>query len=104
MEVIKESVGGSKIGVDKVVISTVYKGSTIGEMSILHDYLRSATVRSRTQTHVVSLTKASFDLIVEHHARIGIKILMGLFYMLSRHLHKSTGRLADFILTKSETE
>ena len=104
MDVIKESVGGSRIGVNKVVISTVYKGSTIGEMSILHNYLRSATVRSRTQAYVAALTKASFDLIVAQHARIGIKILMGLFHMLSRHLHKSTGRLADFVLTTSETE
>ena len=102
IDVFKESVIGRRVGVHKVPISTIYKGSTIGEMSILRNYLRSATVKTRTQAHVVVLTRKSFDLIVEYHPKIGIKILMGLFYMLSKHLHKQTGRIADFVLIERE--
>ncbi|MBW1803384.1 MAG: cyclic nucleotide-binding domain-containing protein, partial [Deltaproteobacteria bacterium] len=57
LDVIKESVSGSKTGIDRVVIATMCKGCSIGEMSIIDNVPRSATVTARTDATMVTLTQ-----------------------------------------------
>ncbi len=90
LEVIKEAATG--LG---KVIATLPAGRTIGEMSIIDHTPRSATVRACTDTTLVALTGKGFDLILEHHPRIGIKILKGLARLLSMNMRKTSSRLAD---------
>jgi len=100
LDIIKESVSGGKIGIDKVVIATLSKGSSIGEMSIIDDISRSATVSTRTKATLVSFTRKGFSLILENQPEIGAKILIGLSRLLSKSLRKTSGRLADYTLAK----
>ncbi len=81
-----------------VVISTLSKGRSIGEMSILDNFPRSASVRARTKATLVTLSRDSFESICEEHPRIGLKIVRGIARLLSLGLRKTSSRLADYML------
>jgi CRP/FNR family cyclic AMP-dependent transcriptional regulator len=98
LDVVKETVGGRKVGIDRVVISSLAKGRSIGEMSVIDRTPRSATVRARTKATLVGLTLAGFDYICEEHPSIGIKILKGVSRLLSMNMRKTSSRLADYML------
>ena len=93
VEVLKQT-GESK----SVVLNRLRKNSTIGEMALIDEYSRSATVRVVTQSTLVTLSRTSFDRIIEDHPRIGIKILKGISRLLSLNLRKTSSRLADYML------
>jgi CRP-like cAMP-binding protein len=93
LDVIKASDTGRN-----VIISTLNKGRSIGEMSIMDNFPRSASVRSRTKATLVTLSRDSFQTIIEDHPRIGIKIMQGVARLLSLALRKTSSRLADYML------
>jgi CRP-like cAMP-binding protein len=92
IDVIKESAQGGR-----VVIASLKKGRSIGEMSVIDDSPRSATARARSKASLLTLTKKSFDRILAEHPKIGIKVLKGLARLLSLNLRKTSGQLADYI-------
>ena len=96
LDVIKES----EIG-ESVVITALSKGRSIGEMSVIDDFPRSATVKARTDTRLILLTRKGFDLISEEHPKVGIKILKRISRLLSLNLRKTSSRLADYMLPVS---
>lgn len=96
LDVIKESASG-----EPVVIATLSKGRTIGEMSIIDHTPRSATIKASTDALLVVLTDKGLDHILEKHAKIGIKILKGLARLLSMNMRKTSSQLADHMLTMS---
>ena len=93
VDVLKTSEGGQH-----VVISTLPKGRSIGEMSILDNFPRSASVRARTQATLVTLSRESFEHIVDEYPKIGVKIVRGVARLLSLSLRKTSSRLADYML------
>ncbi len=86
---------------NSVVLATLHKGSSIGEMSVIDEYPRSATVRARTKSTFLTLTRGKFDSILEEHSNIGVKILKGVSRKLSLNLRKTSSRLADYMLPLS---
>lgn len=80
-----------------VVITTLAKGSSIGEMSLIDKLTRSAAVRARTPASLVVLTRKGFDMVLKMHPDIGIKILKGIASLLSINLRKTSDRLAEFM-------
>ena len=98
LEVIKETVSGREVGIDKDVIATLSKGRSIGEMSVIDNSLRSATVKSLTKSILIALTLEGFDHICDEHPKIGIKILKGISRLLSMNMRKTSSRLADYML------
>ena len=81
-----------------VAIATLHKGRSIGEMSVVDDFPRSATVRTRTKVTLLMISKKDFDLILNNHPQIGIKILKGISRLLSQNLRKTSSRLVDYML------
>jgi len=79
------------------VIADFGPGATVGEMSLLDEFERSATVRASTQCEILILTKSKFDWILEEHPKIGIKVLKGLAKNISLRLRSSTGRFKDIL-------
>jgi CRP/FNR family cyclic AMP-dependent transcriptional regulator len=98
LEVIKESAVEGREG---IVISTLSKGRSIGEMSVIEKTPRSATVRARSATTVLTLSADGFDIILEKYPKIGIKILKGISRLLSMNLRKTSARLAEYMLPLS---
>ena len=46
---------------NQVIIATLNKGRSIGEMAVIDDFPRSATVKARNDTTLVILTRNGFD-------------------------------------------
>ena len=93
LDVIKNSEAGQP-----VVLSTLHKGRSIGEMSILDNFPRSASVRARSTSTLLTLSRESFETIVDEYPRIGMKIMRGVARLLSLSLRKTSSRLADYML------
>ena len=93
LDVVKQSLTGKS-----VVITELSRGRSIGEMSVIGDFLRSATVKVHTEAKLIILTQRNFELILEEYPKIGIKILKGISRLLSLSLRDTSGRLADYML------
>ncbi len=93
MDIIKESSPG-----ESVVIASLSKGGSIGEMAIIDKFPRSATAKARTKTSFLTLTRKSFDTLLKEYPQIGIEILKRIARLLSINLRKTSSRLADYML------
>jgi CRP/FNR family cyclic AMP-dependent transcriptional regulator len=93
LDVLKTSETG-----EDIVISTLSKGRSIGEMAVIDDLPRSATVKARTKATLLTLSRENFDYILAEHSAIGVKILKGIARLLSLNLRKTSSRLADYLL------
>lgn len=93
LDVLKKSKKGHN-----VTLATLTRGRSIGEMAMIDDFSRSATVQARTAAALVILTRKGFDLILDEHPGIGIKLLKGISRLLSQNMRKTSSRLADYML------
>ena len=92
MEIIKEGLDGKN-----VVLTSLRKGRSIGEMAIIDKSPRSATLRAQTDVMLLALSKDKFELLLKEYPQIGIKILKSLAKLLSMNLRKTSSRLADYM-------
>ena len=90
VEIRKESVDGRQ-----TVLALFNKGSSVGEMSLVEDSPRSATVSAIEDSELLILTRENFERILNEHPYIGIKILRNLAKSLSARLRHISGRFAD---------
>lgn len=88
MEVLKKTITGTDI-----VITTVGQGYAIGEMSMIDEAPRSATLRSRTESTLAILAQNAFKVILKNHPAMGIKILTGFARFQTENLRKTSNRL-----------
>ncbi len=93
LEVLKISAATGK----NVALASLGKGQSIGEMSVIENSPRSATIKSLTESRLFILSKSAFDLILERNSRIGIKLIKGISLLLSRNLRDTSERLAEYI-------
>lgn len=80
-----------------VRIATVTKNRSIGEMSVIDEYSRSATVKARIDSEIVSLTKSGFDAILKENPAVGAAILKKIATLVSMNLRRTSSQLADFL-------
>lgn len=80
------------------IMATLKRGRSIGEMSIINNFPRSATVIARSKVRLAVFPRSAFEQILEKKAAIGVNILKGLANLLSINLKKASSRLADNML------
>jgi CRP/FNR family transcriptional regulator, cyclic AMP receptor protein len=80
---------------DYRVIARLGKGNTIGEMSIIDQSPRSATVIARHPSVVIILTKREFDILTEYYPAVGVTLLKKIMRLLSLNMRLTTSKLAD---------
>lgn len=80
-----------------VKIASVAKNRSIGEMAVIDEYTRSATVSARTDSCIVALTKTGFDAILKENPEVGATILKKVASLVSMNLRRTSAQLADFI-------
>lgn len=93
LDVLKKSETSGK----NVTLTTLCEGQSIGEMSIIDDFPRSATIQARSRSKLYILSKSAFDMILNKHPKIGIKLLKGISRLLTRNLRETSSRLAEYI-------
>lgn len=77
------------------IIASFDRGCCVGEMSIVDDYPRSATIVVTKPSELLFLTRKRLKSICQENPPVGIKFLHGLAKNLSMRLRKRTGRFAD---------
>jgi CRP-like cAMP-binding protein len=88
-----------KTGPDSIdVMATLRRGRSIGEMSIINNFPRTATVVARSKVRLAIFPRAAFEEILDQRVEIGINILKGLANLLSINLKKTSSRLGDNML------
>jgi CRP/FNR family transcriptional regulator, cyclic AMP receptor protein len=94
LEVTKRTVFG-----EDLVLNTISRGQSVGEMSIIDQRPRSATVRAKTKTTLFTLAQNDFEAIMSEQPKIGIEVLKGLALMLSKKLRQTSSRLVSYMAT-----
>ena len=89
-----EVLKGSHKGVH-MRISLLKKGDSIGEMAVIDDYPRSASVRAKTSGALITLNRDSFDVFLDHQPHTGIKLLRGIARLLCSNLRKTSQAVVD---------
>ena len=69
-----------------VQLATLTDGHSFGEMSLIDNLPRSATIVTNSKSSVLQLKKDDFDEIMESNPKIGVILLMELADFLCRHV------------------
>jgi len=94
LEVIKKKVGSEEVA----HITTVSHGQSVGEMALIDGFVRSATVKAKTDGAFLVLKREDFDNLQEKHPTIGIKILKSISRLISINLRKTSKELTILML------
>ncbi len=88
LDVLKKSITGIDIA-----ITSVTKGYSIGDMSLLDKTPRSASIRASSKATLAILPQSAFKVILKNHPAIGIKILCGFARFQTENLRKTSNQL-----------
>ena len=72
-------------------------GGSLGEMAVIGNFPRTATVKARTDTTLLTLSRRRFDQICDDYPKIGVKILRSIAQILSTHLRDTSRELLGLI-------
>lgn len=84
---------------ERVPLARLTKGSSIGEMAIIDQSVRSATVIAKQASTLVTLTEKGFDLLAERQALLGVKVIKKIARLLSLNMRRTSSKLADYLQT-----
>jgi CRP/FNR family cyclic AMP-dependent transcriptional regulator len=99
LEILKKNVEG-----EDVAISTLQSGASIGEMAVIDNFPRSATVRAKTKGTLLTLSRYSFDTILKQQPPIGIKLFQSLARLLCLNLRKTSKGFADQLARQKQED
>ena len=97
LEVLKKNSSG-----EEVSLAEMHMGQSIGEMSLVDEMKRSASVRSVGQSRVQIMTKKGFRLLMRQHPRIAAIMLEHFTKMLSATVRATSKDLADMLAVTAE--
>ncbi|WP_243360956.1 Crp/Fnr family transcriptional regulator [Fundidesulfovibrio terrae] len=76
------------------LVCDIHKGHAVGEQALLDREPRSASIIAQTPVTLLILRREAFDMIVNNHPRLGMKLMGALACEMSARLRMVTGRLA----------
>jgi CRP-like cAMP-binding protein len=77
----------------QIVLALLTRGSLLGELSMVDESPRSATVVAQEDSELIILRRNALDSLMQKYPYIGIKILKGLNRVLAIRLRKAVDRL-----------
>lgn len=92
LEVSKDSDWG-----EDIKIASLVDGSVFGEMALIDELPRSASITTRTKSSVLKLNKNNFETILEKHPAIGVILLKGLAQIVCQRVRESNSSLSEFL-------
>ncbi|HID31818.1 MAG TPA: cyclic nucleotide-binding domain-containing protein [bacterium (Candidatus Stahlbacteria)] len=81
-----------------VLLAELGPSSFFGEMALLTERTRSASVKAITDCYFYILTKARFKNIIKNEPRIGVKLLLALSEILSQRIAMTNRNLETYFL------
>ena len=74
------------------ILSEIGRGESVGEMALITGETRSATVIAIRESHLIQLTQAQFNELVEKYPQITMKIAGGILKRMRRSLNERASR------------
>lgn len=93
LSVIKDAASG-----ERAIITRLSRGDSLGEMAVIDNFPRSATVIATSPATLLTLSSPDFHHLLTGHSHIGITILKGIARLLSINLRKTSIQLADTMM------
>ena len=90
--------GSAEVVVGTTVVGVIRPGSIVGEMALVDDERRSATVITRTPCEVVALSKSDFDRLLQERpdfARYVLKLVVDRLRQANRDLRAAEARASN---------
>ncbi len=79
----------------QVKVAEIVKDQLLGELAIIEDSKRSATVVTLEPTNLLMIKEKHFNLLVKSQPQIGVILLKQVAKLISRQLRSTTGRFAE---------
>ena len=79
----------------QINIANFQRGACVGEMSLLDNFTRSATIVVTEPSELLIFTRNRFRFLCKDNPAVGLKFIMGIAKNLSLRLRKTSGRFAD---------
>jgi len=76
-------------------VAIVRNGYTLGEMALLENAPRSATVRATKNTRLLVLRRSSFEKMCELRPKLALKFIRHVSQMISQRLRRMSGALVE---------
>ena len=80
-----------------ILVAILEKGSMLGEIAVVEEAHRQATVVAIEPSVIFVLTRSMMDLLLQENPQLGIKILKRIVHVLSQRLKKASDRLAKLL-------
>lgn len=77
----------------QIVIAVLEKGAIVGELSLLDEQSRSATITALEDSEAIVLTRENVDRLVDYHPYVAIALLKTINRILSIRLRKAVDRI-----------
>ena len=90
VDIVKEADGNKQCR-----ITTITRGKSIGEMSVIDGMPYSATGITQQESILIQLTRENFDAVCRELPMLGVKILKRLAKLLSMRLRQTSGALVQ---------
>lgn len=90
-----QALKASKLHYGKVTLCEFGPGDIIGEMALIADPYRSATVKVNTKVELASFSRADFGALERQRPDIALGILKGILRILAQRLQDTSADLAD---------
>jgi CRP-like cAMP-binding protein len=77
----------------RVVVGLYGRGALIGELCLLDNSPRAVTAVARDDVSILLITKKNFDKLIIEYPELGVKLLKGMLYSVSKRLKGCYDRL-----------
>jgi CRP-like cAMP-binding protein len=88
-----EVMKGSGFNEQRVVVGLYGRGALIGELCLLDNSPRAVTAVARDDVSILLITKKNFDKLIIEYPELGVKLLKGMLYSVSKRLKGCYDRL-----------
>jgi CRP-like cAMP-binding protein len=90
-----EVLKGTELKGQRVVVGIYGRGAIIGELCILDNSPRAVTAIAHEDVSILLITKKNFDKLINEHPELGVQLLKGMLYAVSKRLRGCFDRLVS---------
>ncbi|MDO9105731.1 MAG: cyclic nucleotide-binding domain-containing protein [Methylovulum sp.] len=89
--------GSAKVCKGNKLLTHLKAGRAFGEMSLLDQQCRSATVIALEECTFLSISRANFEKLSQEHPALALKMVLKIARLLSQALRQTSGQLCEFL-------
>ncbi|MBU4119064.1 MAG: cyclic nucleotide-binding domain-containing protein [Proteobacteria bacterium] len=80
-----------------ILVAVLERGSMVGEVSVVEEGYRHATVVAMEKSHLLILSRENMELMLKQAPSLGLKIFRRIIHVLGHRLGKASDRLSRLL-------